>query len=71
MLTHCYLNGEFMRFSSVLAFVFVLFTGAFSASLGSASEATPQLSVTIKEFVTILVNTPVAKLRSKGLPDRR
>lgn len=59
-----------MRFSSGLAFVFVLFTVVFSASLGSGSEPTAQLSATIKEFVAILVNTPVAELRSKGLPDR-
>ena len=36
----------------------------------SAGEATVQLSATINEFVTILVNTPVAQLRSTGLPEK-
>ena len=35
----------------------------------SAGEATAQLSATINEFVTILVNTPVSQLRTTGLPD--
>jgi phospholipid transport system substrate-binding protein len=34
-----------------------------------AGEPTSQLSATISEFVTILVNTPVAQLRASGLPD--
>ena len=34
-----------------------------------AGEATAQLRATIDEFVTILVNTPVAELRAHGLPD--
>ena len=34
-----------------------------------AGEPTVQLSATINEFVTILVNTPVAELRSTGLPE--
>lgn len=59
-----------MRVSRCLAFGFVLFTGVFSASLGAGGEPTAQLGSTINEFVTILVNTPVAELRSKGLPDR-
>ena len=37
---------------------------------GFAGEPTAQLSTTINEFVTILVNTPVAELRAKGLPAR-
>jgi phospholipid transport system substrate-binding protein len=41
----------------------------FSAPL-SAGEPTAQLSATINEFVTILVNTPVAQLRASGLPQR-
>ena len=36
----------------------------------SAGEPTVQLSATINEFVTILVNTPVAQLRSTGLPEK-
>jgi phospholipid transport system substrate-binding protein len=39
----------------------------FSAPL-AAGEPTTQLSATINEFVTILVNTPVAQLRASGLP---
>ncbi len=35
----------------------------------SAGEATAQLRTTIDEFVTILVNTPVAELRATGLPN--
>jgi phospholipid transport system substrate-binding protein len=40
----------------------------FSAPL-TAGEPTAQLSATINEFVTILVNTPVAQLRASGLPE--
>lgn len=36
----------------------------------SAGEATAQLRTTIDEFVTILVNTPVAELRATGLPNQ-
>jgi phospholipid transport system substrate-binding protein len=35
-----------------------------------AGEPSTQLSATINEFVNILVNTPVAELRAKGLPAR-
>ena len=35
----------------------------------NAGEPTAQLSTTINEFVTILVNTPVSELRSTGLPE--
>lgn len=35
-----------------------------------AGEATAQLSATLNEFVTILVNTPVSELRTTGLPDK-
>jgi len=59
-----------MRLFSSLVLAFVLFSGTFSASLGFGGEPTAQLSATINEFVSILVNTPVAELRSKGLPDR-
>ena len=40
----------------------------FSAPL-AAGEPTTQLSATINQFVTILVNTPVAQLRASGLPE--
>ena len=36
----------------------------------SAGEPTAQLSATIIEFVAILINTPVAELRSTGLPQK-
>jgi phospholipid transport system substrate-binding protein len=36
----------------------------------NAGEPTVQLSTTINEFVTILVNTPVSELRSTGLPEK-
>src|SRR6266508_4726175 len=39
-------------------------------SRASATDATAQLSATMNEFVTILVNTPVAELRQTGLPDK-
>ena len=35
-----------------------------------AGEPTVQLSATINEFVTILVNTPVAELQASGLPQK-
>lgn len=35
-----------------------------------AGDATAQLSATLNEFVTILVNTPVSELRTTGLPDK-
>jgi len=36
----------------------------------NGGEPTVQLSATINEFVTILVNTPVSELRTTGLPDK-
>jgi len=36
----------------------------------TASEVTAQLRGTVNEFVTILVNTPVAELRQSELPDK-
>jgi phospholipid transport system substrate-binding protein len=36
----------------------------------NGGEPTVQLSTTINEFVTILVNTPVSELRTTGLPDK-
>ena len=59
-----------MRFSRNLVMVFSfcsLFLWPFPANAG---EVTVQLSGTIDEFVGILVNTPVAELRAKGLPDK-
>lgn len=35
-----------------------------------SGEPTAQLSTTIDEFVTILINTPVSELRATGLPQR-
>jgi phospholipid transport system substrate-binding protein len=35
-----------------------------------AGEPTVQLSTTINEFVTILINTPVSELRATGLPEK-
>jgi phospholipid transport system substrate-binding protein len=35
-----------------------------------AGDPSSQLSTTINEFVTILVNTPVSELRTTGLPDK-
>ncbi len=43
--------------------------GLFSGPV-MAGEPTTQLRATINEFVTILVNTPVAELRAMGLPQR-
>jgi hypothetical protein len=35
-----------------------------------AGEPIDQLSATINEFVTIMVNTPVSELRATGLPEK-
>lgn len=59
-----------MRVFSTLALSFLFFSGAFLPSSGFGGEPTVQLSATINEFVTILVNTPVEELRSKGLPQK-
>jgi phospholipid transport system substrate-binding protein len=50
-----------------LVLVFSLFSIPYHASAG---EVTAQLSATINEFVNILTNTPVAELRSHGLPEQ-
>jgi phospholipid transport system substrate-binding protein len=50
----------------ILIWVALLFCVPASARAG---EPTEQLSATIKEFVTILANTPVAQLRATGLPE--
>jgi phospholipid transport system substrate-binding protein len=57
-------------FSSLMAFFLMLLAFALGPSRAVATEATAQLSLTINEFVTILVNTPVAELRRTGLPDK-
>ena len=57
-----------MRFFNKLLISFVFLSLSFARSV-SAGEPTSQLSATISEFVTILVNTPVAQLRTSGLPD--
>jgi phospholipid transport system substrate-binding protein len=59
-----------MRFFINLTLVLLVLLTLCSPSRAGANEATAQLSVTINEFVTILVNTPVAELRQTGLPDK-
>jgi phospholipid transport system substrate-binding protein len=57
-----------MRFINNLVGVFLFIALLLPASTARAGEPTAQLSATINEFVTILVNTPVAELRASGLP---
>lgn len=59
-----------MRFFSKLAISLIFFTLFLAPSRLRAGEPSTQLSATINEFVNILVNTPVAELRAKGLPAR-
>ena len=59
-----------MRFINGLFVGFLFFTLFMGSSRGVAGEPSVQLSTTINEFVSILVNTPVAELRAKGLPAR-
>jgi hypothetical protein len=60
-----------MKFFSNLVAIFSIYLALAAApSWAVGNEATAQLSVTINEFVTILVNTPVAELRQTGLPDK-
>ncbi len=47
----------------------LVFSSLFFALPVCAGEPTSQLSATIDQFVTILVNTPVAQLRASGLPE--
>ena len=56
-----------MRRLSILVMFVVL---AVLPSRTFAGDATVQLSATINEFVTIMVNTPVSELRTTGLPDK-
>jgi len=57
---------KIMRKLATLAFLLSLL---FSPERVSAGAPTAQLSATINEFVTILVNTPVSELRATGLAD--
>jgi phospholipid transport system substrate-binding protein len=59
-----------MRFFRNLAGVVALVWLVLTPKFGSAGEPTAQLSATVNELVTILVNTPVSELRAHGLPDK-
>ena len=59
-----------MKYFNRLALIVVVLVAFVTASRASATDATAQLSATMNEFVTILVNTPVAELRQTGLPDK-
>jgi len=55
-----------MRYLAILLTFFMTMGLPWRANAG---EPTVQLSATINEFVTILVNTPVSELRTTGLPE--
>ena len=59
-----------MKYFNILALIVVVLVAFVTPSRASATDATAQLSATMNEFVTILVNTPVAELRQTGLPDK-
>src|SRR5882724_269000 len=59
-----------MKYFNSLALIVVVLVAFGACSRASATDATAQLSATMNEFVTILVNTPVAELRQTGLPDK-
>jgi phospholipid transport system substrate-binding protein len=59
-----------MRFYRNLSAVIILTSMFLLPARASAGEVTVQLSATVNELVTILVNTPVAELRANGLPDK-
>ena len=59
-----------MKYFNTLALIIVVLVAFVTPSRASATDATAQLSATMNEFVTILVNTPVAELRQTGLPDK-
>jgi phospholipid transport system substrate-binding protein len=59
-----------MKYFNTLALIVVVLVAFVTPSRASATDATTQLSATMNEFVTILVNTPVAELRQTGLPDK-
>jgi phospholipid transport system substrate-binding protein len=56
----------FRTLAGVIAFIGLVLAPRFSY----AGEPTAQLSATVNELVTILVNTPVSELRAHGLPDK-
>jgi phospholipid transport system substrate-binding protein len=56
-----------MKFAAIVL-TFFLTAGLPWRAFGG--EPTVQLSATIDEFVTILINTPVSELRATGLPDK-
>src|SRR6266540_7543133 len=62
--------GSNMKYFSILALTIVALVAFVTRSGAVASDATAQLRATMNEFVTILVNTPVAELRQTGLPDK-
>src|SRR5258707_3419404 len=59
-----------MRFFRNLSAVIILISMFLLPTRGSAGEATVQLSATVNEIVTILVNTPVSEVRANGLSDK-
>ena len=59
-----------MKYFNTLALIVVVLVAFVTPSRASATDATAQLSATMNEFVTILLNTPVAELRQTGLPDK-
>ena len=56
-----------MKYAAILISFSLTFVLPWRAHGG---EPTVQLSSTINEFVTILINTPVSELRATGLPDK-
>jgi len=56
----------FRNLSRAGAFLWLLLLPGFSV----AGEPTAQLSATVNELVTILINTPVSELRANGLPEK-
>ena len=59
-----------MRLFNKLGIYILLVAFVLAPVRGFAGEPSSQLSTTINEFVNILVSTPVAELRAKGLPPR-
>ena len=59
-----------MRFFNKLAWVSSFLLLVLAPTVSYAGEPTVQLSATVNELVTILVNTPVSELRAHGLPDK-
>lgn len=59
-----------MRLFHKLAMISAVLATFLTSSPATAGEATAQLSKTIDDFVEILVNTPVAELRTTGLPEK-